>query len=202
MVNVLYYEILITLVTVVIVICSVAIFLSVRFQKKNNKKYNDLVKLLSEKENVTFELKNGMTKEEINQINPNIDVDSLITNLCNIYMDFESHVSDMNTDFDNILTGMLKEFYINKLESFKLKNYKEVKNEIDLIKYFIEEYSNDTIKFKVNINCFNYKLENNIIVSGSNLNKKEQVIELIYKNVSGKWLISAYDIVYEKELCD
>lgn len=202
MISIWYYEILITLVTVVIVICSVAIFLAVRFQKKNSKKYDDLMKILSEKENTMFELKNGMTKEEINKINPNIDVDLLISNLSNTYLDLESHISDMNTDFDNILTGLIKEFYINKIESFKLKNYKEIKDKIDLIKCFIEEYSNDIIKFKININCLNYKLENDVIISGSNIKKKEQVIELIYKNVDNKWLISDYNIVYEKELCD
>ena len=46
------------------------------------------------------------------------------------------------------------------------------------------------------------KTVNNEIVSGSNLQKIQQILLLTYEKVGDKWLIRSYEKIYEKKLSD
>lgn len=192
--------IVIVIVTVVIVVCSIGIIIASKFQKKQKEKYIDCLNIIKEKENSTFQIKNGLSKEEINQINPNLNVDKLMKNLYDKYIELESKVKLEDNNFDKLLIGNIKDLYTNKIEVSKAKNYIEINDGIDLINYSITEFSKEKLKFRITVNCFNYKKSNDTIVSGSNLEKVEQVIILTYENHNEDWLISRYEKVYEKRL--
>ena len=186
--------------SVTIIVCSIGIVIASIFQNKQKKKYNEVKNIIKEKEGAIFKIKDGLTKEEINNIDNVVNVDELMKELYNIYLELENKVKSFDINFDNILTGHLKDFYVTKVENFKERKFAEVTDGIDLISYSITEYSKDKLKFRVVINCFSYKMINNEIVSGSNLEKVEQIISLEYKKVEDKWLISSYEKLYEKKL--
>lgn len=194
--------VVIVLSTTAIIICSIGIIIASRFQSKQKKKYNDCIRIIKEKENSTFQIKNGLSKEEINQIDSNLDVDKLMNELYDKYIQLESKVKLEDNNFDELLIGHIKDLYINKVEVSKNKNYAEINDGIDLINYSITEFSKEKLKFRITVNCFNYKKSNDTIVSGSNLEKVEQVIILTYENHNNNWLISKYEKVYEKRLQD
>jgi len=194
--------VVIVLSTTAIIICSIGIIIASKFQSKQKKKYNDCIRIIKEKENSTFQIKNGLSKEEINQIDSNLDVDKLMNELYDKYIQLESKVKLEDNNFDKLLIGHIKDLYINKVEVSKNKNYAEINDGIDLINYSITEFSKEILKFRITVNCFNYKKSNDTIVSGSNLEKVEQVIILTYENYNNNWLISKYEKVYEKRLQD
>ena len=179
-----------------------AILTSSRFQRKQKKKYKEISKLIKENENLTFQIKNGLTKEDINSIDNEVDVDLLMKELYDTYLQLENKIKESDTNLDNILVGYLKELSINKIEIFKNRGFAEITDGIELINYSITEYNKEKLKFRVTINCFSYKKVDNQIVSGSNLEKVERIILLSYEKVNGKWLISDYDKIYEKKLSD
>jgi len=192
--------IVIAIVSVVIIVCSIGIIIAVKFQNRQNKKYKEIKNIIKEKKNATFQIKDGLTKEEINNIDSEINVDLLMRELYSIYLNLEYKVKSLDINLDNILVGYLKDFYINKIKKFKEKGFLEINDGIDLINYSITEYTKEKLKFRVTINCFSYKTVNNKIVSGSNLEKIQKIILLTYEKKNDKWLISFYDIVYEKKL--
>ena len=149
-----------------------------------------------------FEIKDGLTKEDIKKINKNVDVNKLMESLYNKYLKFVDKIKNNDTKLDSILGGSLKDVYINRLENFKSTGYNEIIEEIDLVGYTIIDYSKEKINFRITINCFDYKLLNDKIVSGSNLIKLEEVFLLTYEKIGNKWLITNCDKVYEKKLSD
>ncbi|MBE6138977.1 MAG: hypothetical protein E7174_00530 [Firmicutes bacterium] len=194
--------ILTIIVSIVIILCSIGIITSSRFQRKQKKKYKEISKLIKENENLTFQVKNGLTKEDINSIDNEVDVDLLMKELYDTYLQLENKIKESDTNLDNILVGYLKELSINKIEIFKNRGFAEITDGIELINYSITEYNKEKLKFRVTINCFSYKKVDNQIVSGSNLEKVERIILLSYEKVNGKWLIIDYDKIYEKKLSD
>lgn len=192
--------VVIVLATVIIIVCSIGIIIASKFQNKQKKKYNDCIRIIKEKENATFQIKNGLSKEEINNISPDINVDKLMSDLYDKYIELENKVKLEDSNFDGLLIGHIKDLYINKVEVSKTKNYIEINDGIDLINYSITEFTKDKLKFRITVNCFNYKRSNDTIVSGSNLEKVEQVIILTYEKHNNDWLISKYEKAYEKRL--
>lgn len=192
--------IVVVICTVVIVVCSIGIIIATKFQNKQRKKYNEVKNIINKNKSARFSVKDGLTKEEINNIDTEVDVDVLMRKLYDIYLELENKVKVFDTNLDNVLAGYLKDFYINKIENFKEKGFADITDGIELINYSITEYSKEKLKFRITTNCFSYKTMNNKIVSGSNLEKVEQIISLEYKKVEGKWLISSYDKIYEKKL--
>lgn len=194
------YIIVIVLSTVAILVCSIGVIISIRFQKKQKKKFKELTNLINQNKDAKFNIKEGLSKEEINKLDSSVDVDNLMRNLYNIYLDFENKIKTLNNDFDDILTGNIKDFNISRIELFKQRNFIDVTDGIELINYSIIEYNKNSLKFRVTINCFSYKLVNDRVVSGSNLEKIEKIILLDYEKIEDKWLISNYDKIYEKKL--
>lgn len=192
--------IVVVIVSIVILVCCVGIIIAIKFQNKKKKKYEECLKIIKEKKNAPLKVKNGMSKEEINKIDSLVDVDILMQQLYNTYLELENKMKNFDTNLDEVVVGYLKDFYINKIENFKEKNYADITDGIDLLNYSITEYSKDKLKFRLTINCFSYKTVNNEIVSGSNLEKIQQILLLTYEKIDDKWLISSYEKIYEKKL--
>lgn len=188
------------IVSVIIVTCSIGIIVASTFQQKKKKKYNEFLKILEEKNDSTFQVKDYLTKDEINKIDSEIDVDLLMKNLYETYLTLENKMNTFDDNLDEVLTGYLKDFYINKIENFKEKNFADIKDRIELVGYCITEFKKEALKFRVTINCLSYKMINNKIVSGSNLDKVQEILLLSYKKIDDKWLIESYEKIYEKKL--
>lgn len=192
--------IVIVLATVTIIICAVGIIIAGKFQKKQMKKYNELNNIINKNKDATFQVKDGLTKEEINNIDSDVDVDLLMQELFSTYIEFEDKIKNLDTNLDDILFGTLKEFNINRIENFKDKGFMEITDGIDLINYSITEYEKNKLTFRITMNCFSYKMLDNKIVSGSNLEKIQKIVLLTYEKLNDKWLISSYDKIYERKL--
>lgn len=192
--------IIIILVSVIIIVCSIGIIVASRFQNKQRKKYNEINNIINQNKNAIFQVKDGLTKEEINNIDSKIDVDLLMCQLFNTYLELENKIKNHDTNLDDILFGHLKEFNISRIKNYKSNGFCDINDGIDLINYSIVEYNKKKLRFRITINCFSYKLVNNQIVSGSNLEKLQKIILLDYQKVDDKWLISAYNKIYEQKL--
>lgn len=200
MISNLINNILVVLVTIIVFICSIGIIIAIRFQNKKNKKYKEYLNIIKEKQDSTFSIKDGLTKEEISEIDDKVDVDLLMVELYNTYIELENKIKVFDNNLDNVLVGYLKDFYINKIDNFKEKGFSDVTDGIDLVNYSIIEYSKEKLKFRITINCFCYKTVNNQIVSGSNLEKIQEILLLSFEKANDKWLISSYEKIYEKKL--
>ena len=200
MISNLINTILVTLATIIIIVCCIGIIIAVKFQNKKKKKYNEYLNFINEKKDSTLQIKDGLTKEEITAIDVEIDIDMLMSELYNTYLELENKIKLFDSNLDDVLVGYLKDFYVNKIENFKEKGYSDITDGIELINYSIIEFSKENLKFRLTINCFSYKTVNNQIVSGSNLEKIQQIILLSFRNVNGKWLISSYEKIFEKKL--
>lgn len=188
--------------SITIIVCSIGIIIASRFQNKQKKKYTEVNYLVNKNRDARFSVKEGLTSEEINNIDSSVNVDILMSELYSTYVEMENKIKNFDTNFDGILTGHLKEFNISRIENFKSRGFTDITDGIDLIGYTITEYSKEKLTFRLTINCFSYKTVNNQIVSGSNLEKIQKIILLTYENVNGKWLISSYDKIYERKLSD
>lgn len=202
MINTAVNLIFIIVLSIIIISCSIGIVIAIRFQKKKIKKYNECLNIINEKKDLTLQVKDGLTKEEINNIDGEVNVDKLMVELFNTYLELENKVKCLDNNYDDVLIGFLKDFYINKIENFKNKGFADINDSIDLINYSIIEYSKKNLKFRIVINCFSYKISNNKIVSGSNLEKIQKIILLSYEKKDEKWLINSYEKIYEKKMCN
>ena len=196
------FIIVVAITSITIIVCSIGIIIASRFQNKQKKKYTEVNQLINKNKGARFSVKEGLTKEEINNIDNSVNVDILMSELYSKYVDMENKIKTFDTNFDDILTGHLKEFNISRIENFRSNGFADITDGIDLIGYTITEYSKEKLTFRVTINCFSYKTVNNQIVSGSNLEKIQKILLLTYENVNGKWLISTYDKIYERKLSD
>lgn len=201
MLNIKVMNVIITIsLSIVILACSIAIILASKFQRKKDKKYKELLRIIKEKEKATFEVKNGLTSDEIRSIDNRIDVNILMQELYNTFLEFINKVNNLETNFDDVLIGTIKELYESKIASSKEKHKYEVTDGIELIGYSIIEFKKDSLVFRLNINCFNYRMSKDAVISGSNLEKVEQILIITYKRVNDKWLISKLERAYEAKL--
>lgn len=196
------FIIVVAIASITIVVCSIGIVIASKFQNKQKKKYTEVNQLVNKNRDARFSVKEGLTKEEINKIDSSVNVDILMSELYSTYVEMENKIKNFDTNFDDILTGSLKEFNVMRIQNFQSKGFTDITDGIDLIGYTITEYSKEKLSFRLTINCFSYKTVNNQIVSGSNLEKIQKILLLTYENVNGKWLISSYDKIYERKLSD
>lgn len=194
--------VVVVIASVVIIVCSIGIIIASRFQNKQKKKFDEVNYLVNKNKSATFQVKDGLTKEEINNIDSEVDVDILMKELYSTYLQLENKIKNLDTNLDNILVGYIKEFNINRIENFKNRGFTDITDGIELINYSITEYSKEKLRFRLTINCFSYKTVDNQIVSGSNLEKIQKILLLSFERVDDKWLISSYDKIYEKKLSD
>lgn len=182
--------------SVVIFVCSIGVIVAIKFQNQQKKKYQECLKLIKEKENRTL---NDQTPIEIQELK-DIDINELMILLYDTYLLFVDRLNNNYKNFDNILSNFINEFYENKIDLYNKRGYREIIDNIELLSYAIIEYKNEQLKFRININCFNYKCKNDQIISGSNLEKVEQVFVLTYIKTNDKWLINNIEKVLEKKL--
>lgn len=173
--------------------------ISIKFQMKQKKKYNECLNLIKEKENGTLNTNSSVTEEYIHKIDDKVNLNELMTKLYNTYLEFLERLNKNNKDFEGILIGFIKDFYINKINVYKLKKHKEITKDIELVNYSILEYDKKRLKFRINITCFNYKTSKDEIIGGSNLERVEQIFLLTYVKFRSKWLINNIEKVYEKK---
>ena len=117
------YVIVVVIVSISIIVSSIAIVIAVKFQKLKRNKYAELEKIMKEKEGVKFEVKDALTEDEINRIDPEVNVSELMRNLYNIFLLFQEKMKNLENNLDDVLYGELKDFYINKIDNcLKRKN--------------------------------------------------------------------------------
>lgn len=189
-------------VAISILILIISIILAYKFKRKQNKRYREIKNMLNKNKNATFEIKEGISKEEISLIDSNVDIEILMKDLYNTYLTFETKLRNLDENFDDILDDDFKTFNIYKVKNFKEKGIADIIDNIDLVSYAIINYTTTELTFRVVINCLSYKMLNNEIVSGSNLNKVQKILLITYKKINDKWLISSYDEIYEKKLSE
>ena len=175
-----------------ILLSSIALIIASVFQSKVKKKYKEVLDIIKDKENITI-------NEISDDVNEKQTDTKLMEELYNKYFEFQNKLNNLDDNFDNLLSDKAKEYYSSIIESNKEKNYKNIKDKIDLIGYSIMEYKDKTLKFRLKINCLDYKLINDSIVSGSDKEKVEQVLIITYVNKE-KWLIELLEKVYESRL--
>lgn len=185
--------------TILIFICFIGLLISIRFQIKKKNKYKDCLQIIDERE------KNKNINDMINcrvEINTDnkIDENQLMMDLYDMFLKYIDNLNENNDDFDNILTGFIKDVYKERINIYKEKKYKEKMDDIELIGYSIIEYDKDSLKFRVALTCFNYKVKNEAIVSGSNLERVEQIYIISYLKTKKKWLINNIEKLIEKKL--
>ena len=196
------FIIVVVIASITIIVCSIGIIIASRFQNKQKKKYTEVNSLVNKNRDARFSIKEGLTNEEINNIDSSVNVDILMSELYSTYIEFENKIKNFDKNFDDVLTGTLKEFNISRTENFNSKGFADITEGIDLIGYTITEYSKEKLTFRLTINCFSYKTVNNQIVSGSNLEKIQKILLLTYEKINDKWLISSYNKIYERKLSD
>ena len=177
----------------------ISTILSIKFQMKQKKKYKECLDLIKEKENGTLNVNNGVSEENIQKIDESVNLNELMTNLYNTYLEFVERLNKNNKDFEGILIGFIKEFYINKIKIYKMKKHKEITKDIGLINYSLLEFEKKKLKFRINMSCFNYKTSKDQIIGGSNLERVEQIFLITYVKFRRKWLINNIEKVYEKK---
>lgn len=195
-----YQIVLIMIITVGVFFCTLGLMFSVKFQQKQKKKYSNCVKLIKEKENTTVGVSNGLSKEDIALIDKDVDVDNLMSSLYDSYIELINRINNLDSNLKDLLTHNMSELYTSKIASMQEKNTKHVIDGIDLMGYSIIEFEKEKLKFRVSINCFDYKLKNEEIISGSNLEKLSQINIITFEKIDDKWLISNIEKAFEQKL--
>ena len=185
--------------TIVIVGCSIGIIIAIKFQNKQKEKYKECLKLIKEKENQTINANNGIDIDKIRTIDESVNVNQLMIELYNLYLEFVDRFN-RNSDLTDLLDDYTSEVYKNIIEVHKEKGIFEITDNIELVNYSILEFDKDKLKFRINITCFNYKMRQNSIIYGSNLERVEQIFVITYVVKNKKWVINDIEKVYEKKL--
>lgn len=184
----------------IIISCSIGIIIASKFQSKQKEKYKICLDAIENFGMNPMQVKEGLSKEDISKIDESINVDELTKNLYDKYLEFQNKINTKDSNLDNLLTGMIKDLYIDRIDRSRESKYEDIVDNIDLIGYSITEFDGNKLKFKIIINCCKYKLNDGVVVSGSNLNKLELILLVTYIKENGDWLINEYEKVYEKKL--
>ena len=193
-------KITLVIISIVLFLISVGVVIAIQFQNKQSKKYKECLKLIKDKEDGTLRAKNGVSTREIKKIDPTIDVKELMSKLYETYLEFIEKLNNNDSKISSVLDEFINNVYQNRLEIYKLKNTKEITDSIELTNYTIMSFEKKRVEFRISYTCFNYKMMNDVIVSGSNLEKVEQVVIVTYSKLRKKWVINNIEKVYEKKL--
>ena len=193
-------KITLVIISIVLFLISVGVVIAIQFQNKQSKKYKECLKLIKDKEDGTLRAKNGVSTREIKKIDPTIDIKELMSKLYETYLEFIEKLNNNDSKISSVLDEFINNVYQNRLEIYKLKNTKEITDSIELTNYTIMSFEKKRVEFRISYTCFNYKMMNDVIVSGSNLEKVEQVVIITYSKLRKKWVINNIEKVYEKKL--
>lgn len=193
-------KVLLVILTVLLLMFTIGIIVSMKFLKKQAKKYRDCLRLIKEKENGILNEEYGVNDKEIKKIEKVSDVNKLKEILYKTYLKFVDRLTNNDNDFKNILDDFISKYYQNKISIYIKKNKKEIISDIELKKSSILEYNKKELKFKINITCINYVMMDENIISGNPDAKVEQIFILTYVKNKQKWLINNIENVYTENL--
>ena len=192
---------IVILLSIVIMICSIGIVVSIKFQSRQKKKYEECLRLIKEKHQSCLGINNAMNNEKL-FIEENVDLNELMTQLYQLYLDMLIDLNKLDENVETKLDGFIKEFYLEKIERNKEKGIINIIDKVNLNSSSILEYSKDRLKLRINISCLSYKKNDDVIISGSNIDKIEQIIIITYNKIGENWLINNIEKVYEKKVSD
>ena len=195
-------KVLLVILTVLLFLFTIGIIVSMKFLKKQAKKYRDCLRLIKEKENGILNEEYGVNDKEIKKIEKVSDVNKLKESLYKTYLKFVDRLTNNDGNFKNILDDFIGKYYENKISIYIEKNKKEIIKDIELKKSSILEYHKKELKFKINITCKNYVMMDEKIISGSSNTKIEQIFILTYVKNKQKWLINNIENVYTENLSE
>ena len=193
-------KIALVILLIILFFISVGVVIAIQFQNKQSKKYKECLKIIKDKEDGTLRAKNGVSTREIKKIDPNIDVKELMSKLYDTYLEFTKKLNNNDPKISSVLDEFINNVYQNRLEIYKAKNTKEITDSIELTNYTILNFEKKRVEFRISYICFNYKMMNDVIISGSNLEKVEQVVIVTYSKLRKKWVINNIEKVYDKKL--
>lgn len=186
----------------VLILASAGLIIALIYQKKQEKKYKNCLKIIKEKGNKKFSNKTELTEEELNKVDPDVDMGKLMNDLFQKYLEFQKKFNEKVSDFDNLLSDGMKIKYTNMLSLDENMKTHTIIDKIDLINYSIVSFDKEFLEFRVTIDCVKYKMRDDEIISGNNLNKIEIVNIINFIKKQDDWLIDDIDEVYEKKLSD
>ncbi len=193
-------KIVLVIVSVVLFLVSFGVVVAIQFQNKQSKKYKECLKLIKDKEDGILSVNNGLDIDEIKKIDSNVDVNKLMEKLYKLYVEFVEKFNNNDENISYVLDEFTNQIYQNKLEIYKTKKINEITDDIELQNYSILSYEKDKIEFRISITCFNYKMKNGTIISGSNLNRIAQIFVVTFVKPRKKWLIKTIEKVFEQNV--
>ena len=195
-------SIFVTVIAVIVAVISISAMIAGRFQNKQDKKYDNVMKMIKDKGNVPINTAGELNIEQINSLDKEVDLDMLLKTLYGTFLELQNKIKNSDSNFEGILDDSIKSYYIKKINSFKLMNRVHVTEGIELIDYSIIEFDKNCLKFRVNINCLHYTKSNGNIISGSNLKKVEQIFNITYRKNNDNWLIANVEKAYESSFVE
>lgn len=186
-----------------LILIGIGMIISLRFQKKQQKKFEEVEEIVKSKQNVIFEFKSGLTNEELLRVNPKLDIGSLATDLFNTFKELEFKIKTHDdTNLEKLVVGTTLNFIKSRIDTYRVNGYYEVMDDIELLEYAFVEYNKESLKFRIKVNCINFKKINDDIISGNESKKIEEILIISYRYVSNKWLIDDIDKVLEKKMAE
>ena len=194
------YTIFIIIVTTIIVLCTIGIIAASKVQDKQKKKYDDCIKAINEREDETYNYDGSLTPGQIRKKDRTVNPEELQKKLYDKFLSLQEKVNNLDNSFDGLLTGFIKRVYNDRINLYKESNTQEKIEKINLIGYSITEFSKKELKFRIKITAINYKIRDNEIISGSNINYLEQIYIITYEKIGKVWKISNIEKVLDKKM--
>lgn len=194
------YTVFIIIITIIIVLCTIGIVAANKVQQKQQKKYNDCIKAINEREDETYNYDGSLTPGQIRKKDNTVNPEELQKRLYDKFLSLQEKVNNLDDSFDGLLTGFIKKIYSDRINLYKESDTQEKLEKINLIGYSITEFSKKELKFRVKITAINYKIRGNDIISGSNTNYLEQIYIITYEKIGKVWKISNIEKVLDKKM--
>lgn len=194
------YTVFIIIITIIIVLCTIGIIAANKVQQKQQKKYNDCIKAINEREDETYNYDGSLTPGQIRKKDHTVNPEELQKRLYDKFLSLQEKVNNLDDSFDGLLTGFIKKIYSDRINLYKESDTQEKLEKINLIGYSITEFSKKELKFRVKITAINYKIRGNDIISGSNTNYLEQIYIITYEKIGKVWKISNIEKVLDKKM--
>lgn len=192
--------IFIVIITTIIVLCAVGIISAIKVQQRQQLKYEDALKAISEKENESFNYDGSLTAGQIRKKDRTVDPDELQKRLYDKFLNLNEKVNKLDDKLDTLLTGFIKRVYTDRINLFKESKTSEKLENINLLGYSIVEFSKKELRFRLKITAYNYKIRNKEIISGSKTERTEFTYIITYEKKGNIWKISNIEKVMEKKL--
>lgn len=185
----------------VLVIFVIGLCFSISFQKDAKKKLNEVEKIVKSKEGEFFQAKTCLDEKDILKVNPDLDIPRFMSDLFDTFLKLEDKLNKHDdTDIETIAYGTQVSYVKNKVKAYKSNGFCEIVDGIDLVDSSIIEFTKTKVVLRATIECFNYKMLDEKIVSGSNLNKIREIVLIEYRLKENKWLITDVDKLVEQKM--